>query len=32
MNWFRAMTGDNFNNAWHAVRPEPRPLTGNMNC
>ena len=24
--------GDNFNNAWRAVKPEPRPLTGNMNC
>jgi len=26
------VTGDGFNNAWHAVRPAPRPLTGNMNC
>lgn len=25
-------TGDGFNNAWRAVKPEPRPLTGNMNC
>lgn len=25
-------TGDGYNNAWRAVRPEPRPLTGNMNC
>ncbi|MDB5812383.1 MAG: hypothetical protein JWN94_4505 [Betaproteobacteria bacterium] len=25
------VTGDNFNNVWHAVRPEPRPLTGNMS-
>ncbi len=25
------ITGDGFNNAWHAVRPEPRPLTGNMS-
>ena len=24
-------TGDGFNNAWRAVRPEPRPLTGNMS-
>jgi predicted lipoprotein with Yx(FWY)xxD motif len=24
--------GDGFNNAWRAVKPEPRPLTGNMNC
>jgi predicted lipoprotein with Yx(FWY)xxD motif len=24
--------GDGFNNAWRAVRPEPPPLTGNMNC
>ena len=24
------MTGDNFNKVWHVVRPEPRPLTGNM--
>jgi predicted lipoprotein with Yx(FWY)xxD motif len=23
--------GDGFNNAWRAVRPEPRPLTGNMS-
>jgi len=26
------VTGDGFNKMWHAVRPEPRPLTGNMNC
>lgn len=25
------MTGDGFNNAWRAVKPEPRPLTGNMS-
>jgi predicted lipoprotein with Yx(FWY)xxD motif len=25
------VTGDGFNNAWRAVRPEPRPLTGNMS-
>ncbi len=25
------MTGDGFNNAWRVVRPEPRPLTGNMS-
>ena len=25
-------TGDGYNNAWRAVRPQPRPLTGNMNC
>ena len=25
------MTGDGFNNAWRAVRPEPRPLTGTMS-
>lgn len=26
------VTGDGFaNNVWHAVRPEPRPLTGNMS-
>ncbi len=25
------ITGDGFNNAWRAVRPEPRPLTGNMS-
>jgi len=25
------VTGDGFNNAWRAVRPEPRPLTGNMH-
>ena len=24
-------TGDGFNNAWRAVKPEPRPLTGNMS-
>jgi predicted lipoprotein with Yx(FWY)xxD motif len=24
-------TGDGFNNAWRAVRPEPRPLTGSMH-
>jgi predicted lipoprotein with Yx(FWY)xxD motif len=23
--------GDGFGGAWHAVRPEPRPLTGNMS-
>ena len=23
--------GDGFSNAWRAVRPEPRPLTGNMS-
>ncbi|MEO7729035.1 MAG: hypothetical protein ABIS45_17420 [Burkholderiales bacterium] len=26
------VTGDNFNNVWHAVRPEPPRLTGNMDC
>ena len=26
------VTGDGFNKVWHAVRPEPRLLTGNMNC
>lgn len=25
------VTGDGFNKVWHAVRPEPRPLTGNMS-
>jgi len=25
------VTGDGFNKAWRAVRPEPRPLTGNMS-
>lgn len=25
------MTGDGFSNAWRVVRPEPRPLTGNMS-
>jgi predicted lipoprotein with Yx(FWY)xxD motif len=25
------VTGDRVNNVWHAVRPEPRPLTGNMS-
>ncbi len=25
------VTGDNFNKVWRAVRPEPRPLTGNMS-
>jgi predicted lipoprotein with Yx(FWY)xxD motif len=25
------VTGDGFNKVWHAVRPEPRPLTGNMH-
>lgn len=25
------MTGAGFNNAWRVVRPEPRPLTGNMS-
>ncbi len=25
------MTGDGFGNAWRVVRPEPRPLTGNMS-
>src|SRR3954470_12030464 len=25
------VTGDKVNNTWHAVRPEPRPLTGNMS-
>jgi predicted lipoprotein with Yx(FWY)xxD motif len=25
------MTGDNFNKVWHVVKPEPRPLTGNMS-
>ena len=24
--------GDGFNQAWRAVKPEPRLLTGNMNC
>lgn len=24
-------TGDGFNKVWHAVKPEPRPLTGNMS-
>ena len=24
-------TGDGFNNAWRAVKPEPRPLTGSMS-
>ena len=24
------MTGDGFNKIWRVVRPEPRPLTGNM--
>lgn len=26
------MTGDGFNNTWHAVRPPPPNMTGNMNC
>lgn len=25
------VTGDGFNKAWRVVRPEPRPLTGNMD-
>ena len=26
------VTGDGFNNnTWHAVRPEPRPMTGSMS-
>ena len=25
------VTGDGFNKVWRAVRPEPRPLTGNMS-
>jgi predicted lipoprotein with Yx(FWY)xxD motif len=25
------VTGDGFNNVWHAVKPEPRPLTGSMS-
>lgn len=25
------VTGDGFNKVWHAVRPEPRPLKGNMD-
>ena len=25
------VTGDGYNNVWRAVRPEPRPLTGNMS-
>jgi predicted lipoprotein with Yx(FWY)xxD motif len=26
------VSGDGFNNnAWHAVRPEPRPMTGSMS-
>jgi predicted lipoprotein with Yx(FWY)xxD motif len=25
------MTGDGFNKVWRVVRPEPRPLTGNMS-
>ena len=25
------VTGDGFNKVWHVVRPEPRPLTGNMS-
>jgi predicted lipoprotein with Yx(FWY)xxD motif len=25
------VTGDGVNNAWRAVKPEPRPLTGNMS-
>ena len=25
------MTGDGFNKVWHVVRPEPRPLKGNMD-
>ena len=24
-------SGDGVNNVWHAVKPEPRPLTGNMS-
>ena len=26
------MTGDGFNKVWHAVRPPPPNMTGNMNC
>jgi predicted lipoprotein with Yx(FWY)xxD motif len=26
------MTGDGFNSVWHAVRPPPPNMTGNMNC
>lgn len=25
------ITGDGFNNAWRVVKPEPRPMTGNMS-
>ncbi len=25
------VTGDGFNKVWHAVRPEPRPMTGSMS-
>ena len=25
------VSGDGFNKVWHAVKPEPRPLTGNMS-
>ena len=24
-------SGDGFNNAWHAVKPEPRPMSGSMS-
>ena len=26
------VTGDGFNKVWHAVRPPPPNMTGNMNC
>ena len=25
------MTGEGINKVWHVVKPEPRPLTGNMD-
>jgi predicted lipoprotein with Yx(FWY)xxD motif len=25
------VTGDGFNNVWHAVKPAPRPMTGSMS-
>ena len=25
------VTGDGFNNVWHVVKPEPRPMTGSMS-